>query len=243
MPYEKSRAAYFPAIAANAIVVATKTGRDAAMKLDLTFDEILTTTRAVRKRLDTTRPVERAVLEECLEIALQAPNGSNRNDWRWIIVDDPALVKKLAGEYRAAMGELHSGAKPSPAYLGGKVPREDKLLESALALVEKLDTMPAILIPLLPGRVEGKNAVEQSVPWGSIIQAVWSFMLALRSRGMGSIWATVANRREKEIAEILGIPHDRFTQVGLFPVAYTIGTDFRKAWRKPVSEVLTYNGF
>jgi nitroreductase len=209
-------------------------------KLDLTFDEILTTTRAVRKRLDVTRPVSRELLEECLEIALQAPNGSNRNDWRWILVDDPAQVKRIAAEYREAMGELHSGLKPSPMYLGGKIPREDKLLDSAFALVEKLDSMPAILVPLLPGRVEGKNAVEQS---GSIVQAVWSFMLALRSRGLGSIWATVANRREKEIAAILGVPFDEYTQVGIFPIAYTIGTDFKKAWRKPVSEVLTYNAF
>ena len=212
-------------------------------KLDLTFDEILTTTRAVRKRLDTTRPVPRAVIEECLDLALQAPNGSNRNDWRWIVVDDPALVKQLADEYRAAMGVMQSGAAPSPRYLSGNVPREDKLLESAYALVEKLDHMPAILIPLMPGRPDGKGVVDQASMWGSIVQAVWSFMLALRSRGLGSIWATVTSRREKEIADLLGIPYEEYTQVGFFPVAYTIGTDFRRAWRKPVSEVLTYNRF
>ena len=102
------------------------------MKLDLSVDEVLTTTRAVRKRLDVTRPVPRAVLEECLELALQAPNGSNRNEWRWVIVDDPALIEKLAGEYRAAMGVLQSGQQPSPMYLGGEIPHEDRLLESAL---------------------------------------------------------------------------------------------------------------
>jgi nitroreductase len=213
------------------------------MKLDLTFDEILTTTRAVRKRLDVTRPVPRAILEECLEIALQAPNGSNRNDWRWIIVDDPALVARLADEYKAAMGLLHSGQAPSTRYLSGDTPREDKLLESAFALVEKLDRMPAILIPLMPGRVEGASVVVQASMWGSIVQAVWSFMLALRSRGLGSIWATVTSRREKEIAEILGIPFAEYTQVGFFPVAFTVGTDFKQAWRKPVAEVLSYNGF
>ena len=209
----------------------------------MTPDELLTTTRAVRKRLDTTRPVPRAVIEECLDLALQAPNGSNRNDWRWIVVDDPELVKRLADEYRAAMGVMQSGAAPSPRYLSGKVPREDKLLESAYALVEKLDHMPAILIPLMPGRPDGKGVVDQASMWGSIVQAVWSFMLALRSRGLGSIWATVTSRREKEIAELLGIPYEDYTQVGFFPVAYTIGTDFRRAWRKPVSEVLTYNRF
>lgn len=213
------------------------------MKLNLSVDEVLTTTRAVRKRLDVGRPVPRAVLEECLELALQAPNGSNRNDWRWIIVDDPATIAKLAGEYKAAMGILRSGEAPSPMDLGGAVPREGKLLDSAFALVEKLDRMPAILIPLMPGRPDGKGVTEQAAMWGSIVQAVWSFFLALRERGLGSVWTTVASRREREIAELLGIPFDSYTQVGIFPIAYTIGTDFRKAWRKPVSEVLSYNRF
>jgi len=212
-------------------------------KLGLTVDEVLTTTRAVRKRLDVTRPVPREVLEECLELALQAPNGSNRNTWRWIIVDDPEMVARLADEYKAAMGLLQSGAMPTPNPLGSGIPGEDKILESAMALVEKLDKMPAILIPLMPGRPDGKGVVEQASMWGSIVQAVWSFMLALRERGLGSIWATVTMRREKEIAELLGIPYEDYTQVGFFPVAYTVGTEFKKAWRKPVSDVLTYNRF
>jgi nitroreductase len=213
------------------------------MKLNLSVDEVLTTTRAVRKRLDTSRPVPRAVLEECLELALQAPNGSNRNSWRWVIVDDPALIAKLAHEYKAAMGLLASGEIPTPNPLDSGIPGEDKILESAYALAEKLDRMPAILIPLMPGRPDGKSVVEQASMWGSIVQAAWSFMLALRERGLGSIWATVATRREKEIAELLGIPFDQYTQIGMFPIAYTVGTDFRKAWRKPVAEVLTFNGF
>lgn len=213
------------------------------MKLNLSVDEVLTTTRAVRKRLDVSKPVPRAILEECLELALQAPNGSNRNEWRWIIVDDPAMVAKLAEEYKAAMGVLSSGEQPSRLYLSGETPREDKLLDSALSLPEKLDKMPAILIPLMPGRPAGNDIVEQASMWGSIIPAVWSFLLALRSRGLGSVWTTVASRREREIAELLGIPYDEYTQVGMFPIAYTVGTDFKRAWRKPVSEVLSYNSF
>jgi nitroreductase len=212
------------------------------MKLNLSVDDVLTTTRTVRKRLDVSKPVPRAVLEECLELALQAPNGSNRNEWRWVIVDDPTMVAKLADEYKAAMGVLNSGEVPSRLYLGGEIPREDKLLDSALSLPEKLGKMPAILIPLMPGR-PGSDISEQAAMWGSIIQAVWSFQLALRERGLGSAWTTVASRREREIAELLGIPFDEYTQVGLFPIAYTIGTDFKRAWRKPVSEVLSYNKF
>jgi len=213
------------------------------MKLNLTVDEVLTTTRAVRKRLDTTRPVSRELIEECLELALQAPNGSNRNTWRWIVVDDRDLIRKLAEEYKAAMGLLSSGAMPTPNPLGSGIPREDKLLDSAMALVEKLPDMPAILIPLMPGRPDGLGVVEQASMWGSIVQAVWSFMLALRERGLGSIWATVTTRREKEIAALLGIPHEEYTQVGFFPIAYTIGTDFKRAWRRPLDEVLSYNSF
>jgi nitroreductase len=164
--------------------------------LNLSVDDVLTTTRAVRNRLDLDRPVPRSVLEECLDLALQAPNGSNKNVWRWIIVDDPVMIGKLAAEYRAAMGILWDG-----------------------------------------------QATGQASMWGSILQAVWSFMLALRERGLGSAWTTVSLRREKEIAQLLGIPHDQYTQVGLFPIAYTIGTEFKRAWRKPVDEVLTYNGF
>ncbi len=210
---------------------------------DLTFDEILTTTRAVRKRLDISRKVPRALLEECLELAFQAPNGSNKNLWRWIIVDDPDMVAKLGAEYRLAMGILQSGQQTSMFSDTSDSREEAKLLESAYALADKIEQMPALLIPLMPGRAEGKSVVEQAAMWGSIVQAVWSFMLALRSRGLGSCWATVTSRREKEIAALLGIPYEDYTQVGMFPIAYTIGTDFRKAWRKPVAEVLRYNRF
>ncbi len=212
------------------------------MKLNLSVDEVLSTTRAVRRRLDVTRPVPRAVLEECLELALQAPNGANRNEWRWIIVDDRQMVAKLAAEYKAAMGAYQDG-QAGKAALIDDVPGGDAIAASAQLLADKLDRMPAILIPLMLGRPEGKNLAEQSPMWGSILQAVWSFFLALRERGLGSVWTTVASRREKQIAELLGIPDDQYTQVGMFPIAYTIGTGFKKVYRKPVSEVLTYNGF
>ncbi len=213
------------------------------MKLNLTVDEVLSTTRAVRKRLDVSRPVPRELMEECLELAFQAPNGSNRNLWRWIIVDDPRLIAQLADEYRASVKELWEGQAAGDASVTAGVPGEDKVLESAFALVEKLDKVPAMLIPLMPGRPDGGKAFEQGPMWSSIIQAVWSFMLALRERGLGSVWTTVSVRHEKQIADLLGIPIDQYTQVGLFPIAYTIGTDFKKAWRKPVGEVLSYNKF
>jgi len=209
------------------------------MKLNLSVDQVLTTTRAVRKRLDVSKPVPRAVIEECLELALQAPNGSNQNVWRWIVVDDRTTVAKIADHYK---GVVESMSKILTSKNAG-VPGEEKVIESAMSLLGILDKVPAILIPLMAGRIDGKGVAEQGAMWGSIIQAVWSFFLALRERGLGSVWTTAALRREKEIAEILGIPFDKYTQVGHFPIAYTIGTDFKKAWRKPLSEVLTYNKF
>jgi nitroreductase len=103
--------------------------------------------------------------------------------------------------------------------------------------------MPAFLLPLMPGTVEGRSAVEQAAMWGSIVQAGWSFMLALRERGLGSLWATVSTRRTREIFEILGVPQDAYTLVGTFPIAYTLGTDFRPGPRAPLGDVLSYNGF
>jgi nitroreductase len=213
------------------------------MKLNLSADEVLSTTRAVRKRLDFTKPVPRSVLEECMELALQAPNGSNRNLWRWIIVDDPRLIAELADHYRESVKELWEGQAAGDEKVTAGVPGEDKVLESAFALNDNLHRVPAMLIPLMPGRPDGLPAFAQAGMWGSIVQAVWSFMLALRERGLGSVWTTVSVRHEKQIAELLGIPMDKFTQVGLFPVAYTIGTDFKPAWRRPLSEVLSFNKF
>jgi nitroreductase len=210
------------------------------MKLNLSADEVLTTTRAVRKRLDLTKPVSREVIEECVEIALQAPNGSNRNLWHWIVVDDRALIAQLAGVYKAAMADVAPNMK-SATPIG--IPREDKLLDSAFSLADMLDKVPVMMIPLMAGRYEHRSLVEQATMWGSIAPAAWSFCLALRERALGTVWTTIGLVREREIAELLGIPFERYTQAGLFPVAYTIGTDFKKAWRKPVGEVLSYNKF
>jgi nitroreductase len=212
------------------------------MKLNLSADQLLSTTRTVRKRLDLTKPVPRAVIEECLDLALQAPNGSNRNEWRWVVVDDPALIKKLADIYRGVMTEI-TGGQTNYRTETGNIPHYAELMESVEALMGKLDRVPVMLIPLMAGRPDGKAAVAQASMWGSILPAVWSLFLALRERGLGAAWTTISIMREKEIADLLGIPHDQYTQAGLFPIAYTVGTEFKKAWRKPLKEVMNYNKF
>jgi len=209
------------------------------MKLNLTVDEVLSTTRSVRKRLDMNKPVPRQVIEECLELALQAPNGSNRNEWRWVVVDDKEKIAKLGNIYRAVMEDIN----PNYRSVVGGDSHHNALMDSVSVLVDTIDRAPAMLVPLMMGRAEGKSAMEQAVMWGSVVQAVWSFFLALRERGIGAAWTTITLQREREVADLLSIPFDKYTQVGLFPIAYTIGTDFKKAWRKPLSEVLTYNQF
>lgn len=213
--------------------------------IDLTPDQLLTTTRTVRKRLDTTRPVERSLIEECLEIAFQAPNGSNMNDWYWVVVDDPETVRDVARIYNEGLDAFIEtlGDAVGEDYMGAVIPRYEKISESTQYLRDHIHESPALLLPLLGGRLEGANTFFQASRWGSILQAVWSFMLALRARGLGSAWTTGHLFREKEMADRLGIPFDRYTQVGLFPIAYTIGTDFRPAWRKPVDEVVGWNRF
>lgn len=217
------------------------------MTLGLSVDEVLTTTRTVRKRLDTTRPISRDVLEECLEIALQAPNGSNFNRWHWIIVDDPEVVARVAGVYRAAIGwDPNSTREPSGPEVEAmmkRVPGGEKIIDSSAALADKFDKVPAILVPLMRGRFEAANLFVASSAWGSIYPAIWSFCLAARERGLGTAWTTASCMREADLCEALGVPMEKFTHVGLLPIAYYEGDSFSPAWRRPLSELLTWNSF
>ena len=183
---------------------------------------ILTTTRAVRKRLDFSKPVERELIEQCLEIALQAPNGSNMNTWKWIIVDDRDKIRKIAKIYDQAMDDYVTilGDATGDNYMGSHIPGAENISESVDYLRKHLAEVPAIAFPLLAGRLEGASVFYQASLWGSILQSVWSFFLALRTKGMGSAWTTAHLFREQEIAALLGIPAN-YTQVGLFPVSYT----------------------
>ena len=154
--------------------------------LDLTPDEVLTTTRTVRKRLDFEKPVERTLIEECLEIAFQAPNGSNMNNWHWVVVDDPATIREVARVYNEGLDSYIAslGDAVGENYMGSIIPRYEKLSESTQYLRDHIHESPALLLPLMGGRTDGANIFFQASTWGSIVQAIWSFMLALRARGL-----------------------------------------------------------
>ncbi len=198
---------------------------------DLTPDELLTTTRSVRRRLDLTRPVDRRVVEECLRLAFQAPNGSNLQLYGWVLVDDPEVRAAMAAVYRAGMqdqidaGATSRGADPPAA------PPRSAMTASVLHLRDHLAEVPVLVVPTIADRLDGASIFAQASLWGSVLPAVWSFMLALRSRGLGSAWTTVHLHREQEMADVLGIPFSSVTQAGLFPVAYTLGASFRPADR------------
>ncbi len=212
--------------------------------LDLSLNELLATTRSVRKRLDLSRPVEPELIRECLDLAVQAPTGANSQHWHFVAVTEP--------EQRLALGDLYRKgfALYRERVMSGKMnitssPTTDerkatlkKVLHSTLYLVEHMHEVPVLVIPCVQGRVEGLSAVDQAGLWGSILPATWSFMLAARARGLGTCWTTVHLYYEREAAEVLGIPYEQFTQVALIPVAYTLGTDFKPAPRIPLESVL-----
>ncbi len=194
-------------------------------------DELLTTTRAVRKRLDLDRPVGRDVILDCIRLAMQAPTASNEQDWRWLVVTDADKRAAIAETYRSIGAEYLEQAAATASD-----PQTQRVYRSALGLTETLARVPVHVIPCLQRRFDGSNLLIAASAWASIIPAGWSFMLALRSRGLGSVWTTMHLAQEERVAELLGIPAT-VTQAALFPVAYTVGTEFRPAARPPADAV------
>ncbi|SPM32689.1 Nitroreductase [Mycobacterium rhizamassiliense] len=212
------------------------------MTLNLSVDELLTTTRSVRKRLDFDKPVSRDVLMECLELALQAPTGSNAQGWQWVFVEDADKKKAIADIYLSHARPYLSAPKPDYADTRGE--RMGKVVDSAMYLAEHIHEAPVLMIPCLAGR-ETKSPIGGVSFWASLFPAVWSFCLALRSRGLGSCWTTLhlLGEGERKVAEIVGIPYEKFSQGGLFPIAYTKGTDFKPAKRLPAEQLTHWNSW
>jgi len=201
-------------------------------------DELLNTTRSVRKRLDLTKPVPREVINECLQLAVQAPTGSNVQGWRWIVIDDSDTRAALAALYRrSAEGYLSAASEQASS---GADAQTQRVFSSAMYLMEHLQEVPVHLIPCIQGNPP--NGLAGAGFYASIYPAVWSFQLALRARGLGSCLTTLHLAHADEAAALLGIP-DGITQTALLPVAYTVGTDFKLANRSPVSEITHWNSW
>jgi nitroreductase len=211
--------------------------------MSMTVDELLTTTRAVRKRLDLDKPVPPEVIEECLDLAIQAPTGGNQQGWRFVVVTDPDKRKALAEWYREAwaMAYRNQGEDAMATARPEIEDQQRRVYRSADFLADNLERVPVHVIPCILGTLpEGSPGWMAAGFLGSIIPAVWSFQLALRSRGLGSAYTTLHLAHHKEAGELLGIP-DTVTQVALLPVAYTKGTKFKPAERRPARELTYWN--
>jgi nitroreductase len=200
-------------------------------------DRLLTTTRAVRKRLDFDRPVEPEVLLECIQIATQAPSGSNAQRWRWMVVTDPAKKKVVAHYYDLSFRDYIA---PKLELIQPGDHASVRMTDSATYLAEHMADVPVLVIPCVLDRPPEGDGEGQAGFWGGILPAVWSFQLALRSRGLGSAWTTLHLNFERDIGEALGIP-PTVTQAALLPVAYYTGDEFKPAQRRPARELTYWN--
>jgi nitroreductase len=211
----------------------------------LTIDELLTTTRSVRKRLDCTKPVARTIIEECLAAAQQAPSGGNLQTWGFVVVTDPHKRTALAALYRKGYDTFLS--TPVAEAMGYGNPNasvaQQRMLSSIAYLVDHLAQVPVLVIPCISPRLEGLPLALQHAMSGSIMPAVWSFMLAARARGLGTCWTIFHLHCEEEAAHLLGIPHPEVAQVALIPVAYTHGTAFQAGPRHPLETMIHWDAW
>jgi nitroreductase len=209
--------------------------------LDLDPDQLLSTTRAVRKRLDFARPVPEQLIRECVAMALQAPSGSNVVTMRFVVVRDEKRRRAIGGIYR----EVYARYKASPSYAGrqgGDAERDrvqQRVASSADYLGEHMGEAPVLVL----GCNEGTDRASALAGLGNILPATWSLMLAARARGLGTAWTSLHRSREQDVAEILGIPYDTVAQAVLTPLAYTKGTDFNPAARPDPDAVIHWDGW
>ncbi|MGW4471072.1 nitroreductase family protein [Nonomuraea sp. NPDC004354] len=210
------------------------------MTLDFTPDELLSTTRAVRKRLDLTRPVPRELIEECVDLAVQAPTGRNRQRWHFMVVTEAEQRRAVADIFLRAL-PLATGQPLTERdvrrmnYHSGST---ERVFDGLRHLADNIHRVPAFVIPGVEGRTDHAPVAVQAGAWGSILPAVWSFMLAARARGLGTVWTTAQGPLERELAKVLGVPYEEVMLAAFIPLAFTLGTDFKPAPRIPRKEVL-----
>lgn len=196
-------------------------------------DRLLMTTRAVRRRLDTDRPVPDQVIFDCIDVAEQAPSGGNDASRRWLVVRDPELKTRL-GELYAESGQFMNTVADR---LDGTGHDKEEVFKSSSHLVQHFAEAPVLVIAAIWGIHDNSG---RPGLFDSVVQSAWSFNLALRARGLGSAWTTMLNARVDELADVLGIP-DGVTTIVTFPVAYTVGTDFKAVRRRPASEITYFD--
>jgi nitroreductase len=213
--------------------------------LELTPDELLSTTRSVRRRLDFSRPVEDDVIRECVAAAMQAPSGSNNMTMRFVVVKDEAKRKAIGEIYRQCfdvyktLDGVYAGSMKKDS--DAEQAQQDRVTASALYLADHMGEAPALVIACTAGRVDGMPAMVAASSMGNVLPGTWSFMLAARARGLGTAWTTIALMQEQAVADIVGIPFAEVQQAVLSPLAYTIGTDFKPAMRPEPDSIIHWD--
>lgn len=208
-------------------------------------DHLLSTTRSVRKRLNFDRPVPPELIQECLEIAIQAPSGSNRQPWHFLVITDPEKREAIGEHYRRSF-EIYNGERTRSGSVD-RLPEAAqsqmrRVIDSASYLAQNMGRAPALILPCIEGIAENATPSAQAGLWGSILPAAWSLMLALRARGLGTAWTTLHLRYADEVAALLDIP-DGVVQAALLPVAWFTGDDFKPATRIPAAQRTYWDGW
>ena len=213
--------------------------------LPLTPDELLSTTRAVRKRLDFTKPVPDDLVRECVALAMQSPSGSNNMTMQFVVVRDADKRAAIGEIYRQSygvyttldgiyIGSIDKGSDEANA-------QQRRSASSADFLGEHMGEAPVLIIPCIQGRVDGLPGMMAASALGNVMPAMWSLMLAARARGLGTCWTTLHLMQEQAVADIIGIPFESVQQVCLSPLAYTSGTDFKPAARPEPDTIIHWD--
>lgn len=209
------------------------------------LEQTLSTTRAVRKRMDMNRPVPQELVLECLQLAVQAPTGGNRQGWQWMIVTDPEKKRRIGALYRDSWYEYASAGRPAYPEGDPRLEQLPRVVTSARYLADHMGEVPVMVIPCHEGRVDlpGTSNNEIAGLYGSILPAAWSFMLAARARGLGTAWTSLHLRYEKEVADLLGIPYETYTQAALITLGYLTGGDLKPAQRIPLDQIVHWESW
>lgn len=212
---------------------------------ELSFYEILRTTRAVRRlRPD---PIPDDVLRRVLEAATFAPSGGNRQAWRIIVVRDAALKKELRERYLArwapyaAQSRMAAEALPEPSRA-----RSLRALSAGDYLAAHLGEVPAILVVCFDPRglfITDQHLERPSVVGGaSIYPAVQNLLLACRAEGLGCVLTTLLCAFEPELRGLLALPEPWGT-AAFVPVGYPVGSGHGPLSRKPVEQMVFVDRF
>jgi nitroreductase len=185
------------------------------------------TTRALRRLKPD--PIPDDVLFQVFDAAIRAPSGANAQDWRFLVIRDPAVKQAVQRWFWEAWQRYQPEIAADPTRLDA-LPRNRRLpLKSTDYLVRHLHEAPVIVAPL------GQRG-RHSTPGGSIFPAVQNLLLAARALGLGGAITNFAGSHEAELRDLVGVP-DEYQIYCLIPLGYPIDRP-GPVRRRPVKQVV-----